>query len=175
MTEEEVALHDSGANLSLHVHFETETFYLHAKILLDNVARAIELYFGQARGLALDSHDDLTKRLAAYATDRGLSDPSKALLDLVERLKRDISDYRDYQISHEKSPRTMKATIYTLDDPKSMRVLSNQLYPKAKDAQVESRALHELLVDIETYLRATMNWIAENHARTAREQRKRPE
>ena len=87
------------------------------------------------------------------ASPRGFSEPPKELLDLIGRLKTDLSDYRDYQISHEKSPRTMKGTVFSLDDPSSARIVSNQLYPTAKDAQVESRSLGELQADIDAYLK----------------------
>src|SRR5262245_7625489 len=52
--------HSTEANDLLQL--EIESFYLFAKIMLDKVARVIAFYFGQARGLALDSHDNLTQR-----------------------------------------------------------------------------------------------------------------
>lgn len=63
INQEQSMLLEEGSKLYTYLHLEIESFYLFAKILLDRVARSIELYFGTTRGLALDSHDDLAKRI----------------------------------------------------------------------------------------------------------------
>src|SRR5438309_11034108 len=95
---------DESARLSVLLHLEIESFYLFAKILLDKVAHSAEFYFGPVRGRPLDSHDDLCKNLSAYAEQKALT-LSPDFLKLAAGLKKDISDYRDYEIAHEKSPR----------------------------------------------------------------------
>ena len=49
---------------ALVLHMEIESFYLFAKILLDRVAHFLEFYFGPARKMSFDSHDQLTKNMA---------------------------------------------------------------------------------------------------------------
>jgi hypothetical protein len=77
---------------------------LFAKILLDKIARAIEFYFGTVP----DSHDDFVKHLDRYVRAKDLSLPRGFKQDL-QGLKREISDFRDYQIAHEKSPDSTSA------------------------------------------------------------------
>lgn len=114
VTPDMAVLQAAGAQLSIQVHLEIESFYLFAKILLDDVARAIEFYFGPAKRLALDSHDDVSKRLPAYAAAKGLAVPQE-FVDRVMNLRERISDFRDQKISHEKSPRTMQGTMWNAD------------------------------------------------------------
>jgi hypothetical protein len=71
-TPEQAELYVAGDRLSVATHLEVEFFYLFAEILLDDVARAIEYYFGAARNLPLDSHDDLSKNLVKYAEAKEL-------------------------------------------------------------------------------------------------------
>jgi hypothetical protein len=47
------ALMSQSQGLTSDLHLEIESYYLFAKIILDDVARAIEYYFGPHRGLAL--------------------------------------------------------------------------------------------------------------------------
>jgi hypothetical protein len=72
LTEEQQRLHEAGASLQAALHLEIESFYLFAKIMLDVIAHAIEYYFGSARNLSLDSHDDLAKNLHKYAAAKSL-------------------------------------------------------------------------------------------------------
>src|SRR5688572_10050382 len=44
------------------------------------------------------------------------------LLDLATNLKRDISDFRDYQIAHHKSPRTLRGTLFDPGEPAAARM-----------------------------------------------------
>jgi hypothetical protein len=62
------ALMSQSQGLTSDLHLEIESYYVFAKIILDDVARAIEYYFGPHRGLALDSHDGLAKRMVTSPT-----------------------------------------------------------------------------------------------------------
>jgi len=64
------ALKQEGTGLSAELHLQIESYYLFTKIILDDVARAIEFYFDAARRLLLDSHDDLAKNLEGFAKIR---------------------------------------------------------------------------------------------------------
>jgi hypothetical protein len=108
------------------LHLEIESFYLFAKILLDKIAHALEFYFGLGRKKSLDSHDGLVKNFAQYAEVKCLTLPSD-FMTIAARLKTDVSDYRDYEIAHEKSPRRMSGTVF--DAEGRMRIVATSLYP----------------------------------------------
>ena len=163
VTQEQARLFDMGQILTTHLHLEIESFYLFSKILLDRIAHAIEFYFGQARKLPLDSHDDLVKHLEAYAADMSVT-VSPEFKKAAEELKKDISDHRDYEIAHEKSPRTMFATVY--DGKGSTSIASTKLYPKESDQQAQTQDLHALLKKIDGYLTLVTEFIRTNQDKT---------
>jgi hypothetical protein len=157
------ALFERGRVLSDGMHMEIESFYLFAKILLDKVARAVEFYFGQARGMSLDSHDDFTKHFEGFAARKGLAQDPGIIQQLCE-LKELISDFRDYQIAHEKSPRTTRGTAFAGG---KVWMVQNQLYPSSKDKQVESVPIENLLSAIDSYVASLIRFIGVNRERTA--------
>lgn len=162
MTQDQMKLQAEGWPLSNLVHLEIESFYLFAKILLDELAHAIENYFGPARGLSLDSHDDLAKSLRAYAAAKGLTIPEEfenSVLDLRQR----ISDFRDQQIAHEKSPRTMRGT--TWDATGEVMLATNRLYPKGSDKQVNSETLGGLMAALEAHIGSVISFVEANRSR----------
>lgn len=111
MSTEEVEIHWQMSSLAQLIHLEVETYYLFAKILLDKVAHFIEHAFGTVRRMPLDSHDKLTKHLKAYVSAKVLKCPNGFFDELVS-LKRRISDFRDHQIAHEKSPYMTHGTVW---------------------------------------------------------------
>jgi hypothetical protein len=163
MTEQQMSLYNEGAQLGSVLHLEIESFYLFAKILLDKIAHALEFYFGQARRKSLDSHDNLVKNFVAYAEGKGLTLPAD-LMPLAQELKKDISDYRDYEIAHEKSPRRLSGTVF--DTEGRTRIAAMALYPTDKDQQVESKALHDLDKVLNRYREVVINFVKDNKAKT---------
>jgi hypothetical protein len=159
----QMALHEEGVRLTILLHLEIESFYLFAKILLDKIARSLEFYFGQEREKSLDSHDDLVKNFESYAGAKSLTLPTD-FMAIAAALKKDISDYRDYEIAHEKSPRRMNATVF--DEQGTMRMAAIRIYPTEKDQQVESKALFELQRDLELYVTRVIELIRSNRAQT---------
>jgi len=162
-TPEQAELYAAGDRLSTAVHLEVESFYLFGKILLDESAHAIEYYFGSQRNLPLDSHDDLSKNLTRYAEAKGLQIPG-GFEDIIAGLRKRIADFRDSQIAHEKSPRTVRGTIA---DPTDARMVTTRLYPKDNDQQVESESLAELINAIGSYVGDHLiGFIESNSAKT---------
>ena len=161
---EERELQNRAGLLSVGTHLEIESFYIFAKMLLDDVARAIEYYFGQANNCSLDSHDDLTKKLARYAAGKQLAVPDGFEQSLND-LKRRIADVRDKRISHEKSPRTVKGTGWggTSD---GARIVLTRIYPNERDEQFETEELGVLRAAIDGYLLLVIRLIDDNHERT---------
>ena len=162
-TDEQMKLHEEGVRLMLLVHLEIESFYLFAKICLDRIAHALEFYFGPVRGRSLDSHDDLVKDFLLYAEAKTLVLPTD-FMKVAEALKKDISDYRDYEIAHEKSPRRMSATVF--DAEGRMRIAGTSIYPTDKDQQVESKVLHDLAGDLDIYLKLLIEVVKSNRDKT---------
>ena len=165
-TDDQMKLHEQAVEITTRLHLEIETFYLFAKILLDKVAQAIEFYFGQARGLPLASHDKLAKYLERYLDNKGLTiDPS--IMEKVTQLKTDVSDFRDYQISHveeSRRGRVMRGTIFNADG--NTRLSIGMLYPKEKDRQYETKPLDELLTELDTYIASVIRFLETNRNKT---------
>jgi hypothetical protein len=165
VTSEQIDLHRAARPIVADLHLQIESYYLFAKIVLDDVARAFEHYFGAARGLALDSHDDFARRLPAYAKAKELS-LSSELLAAVTDLRQRISDVRDQKVSHEKSPRTMQGTSWSGSGGANIVLL--RLYPREKDPQqFNSEELPHLRQAIENYLRLIVACIVANESQTA--------
>jgi hypothetical protein len=159
-TPEQLRLLQEGFALSTKLDLEIESFYLFAKILLDQVARVLEFYFGPLRSRSFDSHDDLVKNLAIYAREKGITTTGK-FIQIAGALKKDISDHRDYEIAHEKSLRTMFSTLF--DTEGKTKILSTRHYPTEHNKQAETKEPDKLLQDLDEYLAEFMEFIAANY------------
>lgn len=160
MTDKEMMLLGNLEQLGIMVQLEIESFYLFAKMLLDKITRAVEFYFGQAKKLSLDSHDDFVKCISAYSATKDLT-LDEHLLTLARKLKNNISDFRDYQITHLKSPRTVRGT--TVDGRMSLF----QIYPTEKDEQKETLLLDNLSNEIGEYTELVIAFMQMNSEKTS--------
>jgi hypothetical protein len=145
------------------LQLEIESFYLFAKILLDEIARVVEFYFGRVTKLRLISHDQLTKRIAAYGDSHQL----RVSVDFTEsagKLKKDISDHRDLYIAHDLNLRVTRGIGY--DDKGATRIVQGYVYPTQTDKYAPTRPISELLGEIDAYLLALIDFIRANGART---------
>jgi hypothetical protein len=79
-------------------------------------------------------------------------------------LKRDISDYRDYEIAHEKSPRRMSGVSY--DEQGRLRMMAIQFMPTERDQQVDSKFPHDLMSDLDLYLARVIDLVKSNENKT---------
>ncbi len=169
LTQQQLEIQVAGRALTTQAHLEIESFYLFAKILLDKIANAIEFYFGEGRSLPLTSHDKLTKNIEKYAEIKGLT-IDKKLIETINRLKTDISDFRDYQIQHiakERNPRTMKGTLF--DAEGNVRLSLNHLYPTDKDKQHDTKTLADLIDEIDEYIEVIVKFTKANSDKTVLE------
>jgi hypothetical protein len=164
VTPEEDRLFKEAQTLVVHIRLEEESFYLFATILLDRVARSLEFYFGPERGLSLDSHDQWVKSMEAYGKVKSLDVPIE-LPPIAAELKEKISDYRDYQVAHHKSPRTVRGVAFRHDDPDSVRISSGQIYPRENERQIESLELNDAIGLIDRYLHAVIDFLENNEAK----------
>lgn len=158
-TDKQMKINSEMTRLMLLVQLEIESFYLYAKILLDKVARDIELYFGQARGLSLDSHDDFAAKIERYAKSKDIK-LNEGLINSAKKLKEDISDFRDYQIAHLKNPRTVRGT--SIDGRMSLM----QIYPKDTDTQKQTKLILDLLEDLSNYIDLIVEFLVLNKDKT---------
>ena len=163
MTQKQLKIQEKGREITTELHFEIESFYLFAKILLDKISRAVEFYFGQVRGLSLDSHDLLYKNLSKFSSSKRLV-LNKDLMENIKKLKEEISDFRDYQIAHHKSPRTARGTIFSASG--KTRMLLSNIYPTSKDKQIESKAVKDLLDLIDNYIGKVIAFLKANRDKT---------
>lgn len=166
MNEQQIELMREWQLITKHLHLEIESFYLFAKILLDKISLAIQFYFGSARALSLASHDNLRRHIENYAELKGLSINSE-LLEIINKLKEDISDFRDYQIQHirdYRQGRIARGTIFDGEGNTKLSLIS--VYPTEKDKQYDSRSLSELFEEINTYIDKVIQFIESNRIKT---------
>lgn len=160
-----IELYNQGVHLHTLLRLEAESFYIFAKIALDKIVHAIELYFGQGRGLPLDSHDNFKRHINEFARQKRLDLPG-GYVALIEKLKKDISDFRDYQIEHQKSPRTIRPVLY--DDVSGLKMVIAKIYPTSNEAgQIEMEHIDELRREIEEHIENTIGLIEVNRDKTA--------
>lgn len=157
--DEQQRLLSQGHILTVDLHLEIESFFLFAKILLDKIAHSLEFYFGPIRNASLDSHDCLVRTFTSFAKKRGLVLPS-GWIDLAASLKKDISDFRDYEIAHEKSPRRVSGTVYSASG--GARLTSIRIYSTPRDQQVTSEDLSQLMTELDEYIEKTIALITDN-------------
>ena len=162
ISQEEMKLFLENEQISLRLHLEIESFYLFAKILLDKISRSLEFYFGAAHKHPLDSHDDLAKNIEVYSKEKKLKIDAE-LISTIQLLKHNISDFRDYAIAHEKSPRTLR--YYSINE-KGARMILNTIYPKESDQLKESINLEELHKNINQYINQVVEFIRSNSDKT---------
>lgn len=145
-----------------------ESFYLFSKILLDKVAIAIWQYFGrvQEKGLTLSSNDDLTKHLKKYAEIKSINLPDDILIK-AQLLRNSISDFRDWQISHERNPeRKIKWSRMTILDRGALKLRINRFFSKEKKETIFSHKLNDLQNEIFEYIVLVVKLIKDNRKLT---------
>jgi len=166
MTVEQVRLMEESSRLMKLVHLEIESFYLFAKIFLDDVARFLYVHFGQVnqlKGAGLQSHDNLAKYHKRYCEMKSL-DVAKGLSESIMLLKERICDYRDKQIAHELSLRTLKATAWSASG--DTRIAGGTLNPREGDRGATSEDLRQLMDAINTYIRQVFTLIETNREKS---------
>lgn len=152
-------------------HLDIESYYLFSKILLDWVARWVEYHYGQGQKASLDSHDQLTKNIEMYAAQRGLTPVPDALLTAMRTLKKDIADYRDYQIAHPKNFRAVQGTSVGPKGPTMGLGYVNAYFPGRDPLAVHSRPLTDLAQDLWDYFALLTAYLTENQDKAVFERR----
>lgn len=155
---------ENQRELTRQLLLEIESFYLFSKILLDLISRNLEFYFGNERKLSLDSHDLLKKNIVKFCKNKDLNIKPELVKSIVN-VKENISDFRDYQISHLKNSRITKGIAFSNAD-KITKLILLPIYPSLRDKQIESMGLTELFTLIDKYIDGILEFIVDNRNKT---------
>jgi hypothetical protein len=145
------------------LHLEVESFYLFATVLLNKIADFLEDYFGQARGCSLRSHDQSRRSYEKFAKDKGLTF-AKELVDSLEGLQTTVVHYRDKQLAHLVHPRVLKETAF--DKLGNSKIVQAYLHPKETDRLIPSPKIHDVMQDIDFYIRQVIELITANRTKS---------
>jgi len=156
---EEIADLEKDGQLHQLLHFEIESFFLFAKILLDKVAHFIEDYFGKAHGVSLRSHDKLCKAIEQYSKSKNLVVPP-GMNDSMVELRSLIADYRDKHIAHFHNPRALHATQISANGGTQIGI--STLYPNDRDKFSSSPAVEHVCSIVELYMKQLETLIETN-------------
>jgi hypothetical protein len=144
---------------SVVLNLRVETFYLFARILLDQVARAVRGAFGRpGRGITLSGHTELTKNLAAYAADKGLAPLPGSLSRMIEQVSSDIVDIRDHYVAHDAKSGRVKGTTFNRAAGEAT-MLVGSLPVSAAEPGFTVMAPPDLMRTIDAYLEAIIEYI----------------
>jgi hypothetical protein len=164
MTVEQMRLMEESSRLMTLVHLEIESYYLFAKIFLDNVARFLYLYFRPVQGVSLKSHRNLATHHKRYCEVNSLAVP-QGFSESIMLLKERICDYRDDMITHEMSLRIIKGTAWGTS--RDTIIAGATLYPREGDSGgATSEALPQLMDDINIYIRQIFTMIETNREKS---------
>jgi len=165
-TEEQRCRLDELSKATNVLHLEIESFYLFAKILLDTVARAIEKYFGQARGCSLDSHHDLLRNFEKYTALKKLIVPTD-FIEKATRLRKDVSDFRDQEIAHSKRRNKITGTALAKDGRRATLIATSTIVrPERLKLQASSIHVGELMSAVEDYIACAIKIVRTNRGKT---------
>ena len=160
---EEIAELEKEGQLHQLLHFEIESFFLFAKILLDKIAHFIGDYFGQAHGVSFRSHDKLCKGIDQYLKEKNLQIPSGMKNTMVE-LRSLVADYRDKQIAHLQNPRALHVTQIAANG--AAQIGASTLYPNEKDKFSSSPSVEHVCAVIEVYMSQLESLIEINRSKS---------
>lgn len=159
---EVLAWYNRQRERSLRLELDIESYYQFVKILLDEVARLIEVYFGSARSRSLASHNKLAKNLLKYCESKCLS-PSPKMMEAAEELKAAV-DFRDKRIVHEMSPHALRGLLTDGRGGASVVAMKGMTTPSKRPNQ--SQPLEELHGQVDAYVVMLVDFIEQNTEQT---------
>lgn len=164
VSDEQSTLLVEAVKIQRGLRLEIRSYYLFAKILLDNVSRFIEFYFRPGRACSLDSHKELIKNLGNFCDKKGLSLPEK-FLEIANDLKERISEYRDKQVGHDKSHDLIATSFSTVGDP-APRLTRGYIGPGPSKMKPTSEPLQDLTEALDEYLVLLVTFLSQNESKT---------
>lgn len=142
-------LHLEARDLQDHLHLELESFFMFGTVLLDRAACFIEWYFGQPSKGRISSHRRLKNKLSSYVSEKVLALP-EGFEDSIALLEDSLAEFRDKEIVHDRSPRSMHMTWFNADGETSLS--KTKLYPRDGDQQVGGKMPRELMEAVKGYV-----------------------
>jgi hypothetical protein len=139
------------------VQLETETFFIFSNIYLDKIGHFIENYFGNARGLSLQSHSKLQTNFENYIAQKSLVVPKVFLKDIAW-LRDNVGITRDKQITHQKNPRTLHGITGRGD------LLIHYYMPTEKDQYSESPGIKAVSERLSIYTNRLTRLVQRNRS-----------
>ena len=96
------------------LHLEIESFFMFGTVFLDRAACFIEWYFGRLPVGRINSHRQLKNKLSDYVSAKDLILP-QFFKDSIDLLEDSLAEFRDKEIVHDRSPRSMHMTQFNAD------------------------------------------------------------
>jgi hypothetical protein len=158
LTPAEVDLLRQAREVNALLHLRIETFYVFAKILLDQIALTVRDFFGPAVGLKLSKHSELRRNLAAYAEQKGLRAVPASLGLLIEQVSGDIADFRDRYVAHDANPRRFRGTMFTRATGETALHVSSMLPKEGEEGGVISLTPPKLIETLDAYVDAVISY-----------------
>jgi hypothetical protein len=143
------ALHLEAQGLQDRLHLELESFFMFGTVFLDRAACFIEWYFGEPPKGRINSHRQLKNKLSEYALAKHLTLP-EGFEDSVAVLEHSLAEFRDKEIAHDRSPRSMYMTRFNAVGEASLS--KSRLYPCEGDQQADAKTPRELIKTVEGYV-----------------------
>jgi hypothetical protein len=140
---------------------DTEAFFLFAKIMADRSAQLIEFYFGQTRGLSLDTHHYLADNINAVSKQRGLKLP-EGFAEFAQALRGEIFDIRDY-VTHDNC---VRATLSMIIEDRRARFVATRHFFKETDKQVEFPHVQDAFERLDYYVSCVAELLETNRGQS---------
>jgi hypothetical protein len=99
VTEEEWRERDLSTKRQTLLHLELETIFLFSSILLDRIAACTQYYFGRG-SRQWRSFQSMKEHLESYCQNRGLPAPSDKMIEVIQWLHKNVSEFRHLLVVH---------------------------------------------------------------------------
>ena len=164
LIKEQKTFYDEARQITRLLQCDYESFFLFGTIFLDHIALFIEEYFGKTNnGGRIQKHRSLNNKLTRYATEKELVLP-EGFAESITYLEDNLAEFRDKEITHDKSWRSMHGFMHGPDRETS--IMKTKLYPKKGDDQVEGEQPRVLLEVIDKYIDQLISLIETNRSKT---------
>ena len=159
-TPEQARLMEQRRMSSVTNQYEMQCFFLFSALLLDKIARLVLFYFGQAKGVSLNSHHSFLKQQTTYATRKELLVPD-GLAAAQQQLQGKIVDVRDKLVTHVNNPRAAHATTFNIKKAGTGFGVTH-IHPKPSDEWRQADPPDDLMPLIDQYLLLVVDLLTVN-------------
>jgi hypothetical protein len=140
------------------VHLRIETFYLFARILLDDVVRAVDTLIG-TNGATIGKHSNMGTNLPNLIASRGGEPPvPQKLHDLIAEVKH-VVGYRDLYIAHLRLQGAVKGTVFDPEGNPAIVVQTITPRPGMSPCVKNSEPIADLRDLLERYVSAWADYL----------------